>query len=345
MKEVESTNDPMPVVKYSPTDAAIAELKQQLEPMLADPKAAVATRQGYEQAKTALAITRGWRSKLEDARVKAKASALEYGRKVDSEAKAVLAKILAIETPIKTAKDEFDAAKEKAIQDEIDRKKREEEAALKAKQDAEEAERRRVHEAEQAALKAEREAIEAERRKMAEEKAAEDAKRKAESDRIAAEQKAEADRLAAEQKKIDDEKARLAKIEADRIAKEKAEQEAKDRAEFERKTREEAEAKAKAKAEADAKAAVEKAERDRIEKERLAAEQAENERIEKERIEAAKPDISKINRFGDLLEEWATENIPEMKQKAAKEFMATIRTRIDAIVADCQNRSSFKGQQ
>lgn len=337
------------IIAYEPNDAALAKLKTDFSHILADPKGTVATTKGYSDAKIALQLTRNMRGILEKKRVELKADALEYGRKVDSKAKEVLAKIMEIEEPIKAAKDEFDAADEKKKQDAIDAIKAKAEAEEKAKRDAEEAIRKATYEAEQAKLKAERDAFEAEKKAQAEAKAVEDAKRKAEDDarraeqakadaearaerdRIAAEQKAESDRLAAEQKKIDDEKARLAKIETDRLAKEKAEQEAKDRAEFERKTREEAEAKAKAKAEAD-----------RITAEKAAKEKADAEKAEAARIAAAAPDQAKIRGFGEELDQWTTSHAFQLKTDSAKAVIADAYERLNALSVELCNYSTPK---
>lgn len=337
------------LVAYDPNDAAIAKLKAQIAPLLADPKSALTTKEGYEECRAVLATTRQWRSILEKKRVELKADALEFGRKVDAEAKRVLGLILEIESPIKAAKDAADTEKERKLQEGIAAEKAKAEAIEKAKRDAEEAARKAAHEAEQAKLRDEREAFEAEKKRLAEEKAVEDAKRKAEDDarraeqdrrdaelkaerdRIAAEQKAESDRLAAERKAVEDEKVRLAKIEADRLAKEKAEQEAKDRADFERKARDKAEADAKSKAESD-----------RIASEKAAKEKAEAEKAEAARIAAAKPDVAKIVAFGKGLDEWKQEHAVELKTDHAKSFMHNIRQRLSDLINECAEYTTPK---
>lgn len=234
------------LVTYDVDEAALALVREKCAGLACDTPA------GYEEVRVAIASLRDTRVKIEKRRVELKADALAYGRLVDTEAKRVTALVAAIEDPLKAKKDavdnekarikaEEDAAKLKAIQDEIDAANAAKEAAAKAIRDAEEA---RLA-AERAALAKEREALEAERAKA-------EAARKVEQDRIAAEQAviAEAQRKQREA------------LEAERRALDKARQDA-ERAEFERQ--------AKIQAEKDAAVRVE---RERVEKLRRDAELA-----------------------------------------------------------------------
>jgi hypothetical protein len=99
----DATDDVMaalPPVKYNITDAALADLAEKHKD--------VDARQDYELAKAALKECTSLRTSLEARRKELKKDALEYGRKVDGEAKRILAKILKVEEPIKKTKEEVD---------------------------------------------------------------------------------------------------------------------------------------------------------------------------------------------------------------------------------------------
>jgi hypothetical protein len=166
------------LVQYDPTDAAIAEMKQRLKADLFD----CSTTSGYEGCRKAIAEVRAIRVNVEKHRKFLKEESLEYGRKVDSEAKRITAELESIEEPLK--------AKKQAIDDEKERVKREAEekrlAAIKAEQDrvAAEAEAKRQAEiaAENARMAAEREALRVEQEKLAVERAKVEAERKAQEE-------------------------------------------------------------------------------------------------------------------------------------------------------------------
>jgi len=114
------------VVKYSATEAQLEELKLKYE-ILPDPT----TPKGYRDLKTGIAEIRQNRTGIEKERKALKADALEYGRRVDAEAKRITEKLLEIEEPMKKLKQEEDERREKI--------KREKEEAAKAKERAIEA--------------------------------------------------------------------------------------------------------------------------------------------------------------------------------------------------------------
>lgn len=109
-----TTNIPMTkntqIVEYSVTEAMLAELKQKY----ADVPADLSDKQSYEYVRKATAHLRGLRGDVEKRRKELKADALEFGRRVDSTAKEITAKIEAIEEPLATAKKEYDTAVEVA---------------------------------------------------------------------------------------------------------------------------------------------------------------------------------------------------------------------------------------
>jgi colicin import membrane protein len=85
-----------PIAEYSPTAAAIADLKGRYGGIVLD----VSNGKGMTQAKEARAELRGYRVALEAKRVEIKAPALERCRLIDAEAKRITAEIVALEEPI-----------------------------------------------------------------------------------------------------------------------------------------------------------------------------------------------------------------------------------------------------
>lgn len=297
--------EPIQLVKYSVSDEAIAELREEYSGL------SVATKEGYEAVRLGIGKLRTYRSEIEKRRVELKADALEWGRKVDSEAKRLTGLLLAIEEPLK--------AKKQIVDDEKDRIKREKELAEKrAIEEKIKAER----EAEEARLKAIREAEEAKIREEQARLAEERAKLEAERKRIEEAQRIERERVEAEQRKI--EEARRAEQEKiDARNREIAEQQRKEReaieaerqkiaAENARIEREEFERQAKIKAEAEAAA---KAERERVAAEEAKAKEAERQAAEKVRLEALKGDVEKVRDYGKAIR--AIKSPPEVKSREA----------------------------
>jgi len=230
----------------SVSDAAIATMAEQYLPLtIAD----VNDTAGFKQVHEARMVVKSKRVEVEKVRKMLKADALEWGRKVDSEAKRLTGLLEPIESHLES--------EEKRIQDEKERIKNaarlKAEAEARAKAEAEAARLKAEQEAEAERLRIEREKLEAERRAMEEEK-----------------------------RQVEAEQQRLAKIEADRqraIELEKAKAEAAERARREteeRLAREAEEAKAKAERE---EAAKRRAEELRPDREKLMGVAAEIRRI------------------------------------------------------------------
>jgi len=109
------------VVKYSITDAAIAEMKQEYSGM------AIANTKDYRAVQKAISTITAKRTEVEKTRKEFKAGALEYGKKIDTEAKRVTALLREVEDPLKELKAEVDnrkaaeqAEKERIEQDRVD---------------------------------------------------------------------------------------------------------------------------------------------------------------------------------------------------------------------------------
>lgn len=256
-----ATLEILPVV-YSVTDAAIAEMKQELTGLTADTPA------NYEKVRLGIAQCRGYRVDIEERRKELKAPALEYGKKIDDEAKRVTALLVAIEDPLQIEKDKADAEKARI--------KKEKEDAIKAKMEAEIKAKREAEEAEAARIKAENdEAERVERARIAEEQRIESERLATERARLEAEQAIVDEQNRAMQVKLDEEAAAL-----------KAEREQIERERFERET--------KLKAEREA---TEKVEREAAEKK--AREDAA--KAEAERLAAMAPDREKLAGFALVL--------------------------------------------
>ena len=247
------------VINYNITDAALAELAERHQ--------YVTAHHDYKQAKAAAKECQVLRKGLEDKRVLLKRDALEYGRKVDAEAKRIRLKIEAVEDPIRaTINDIDDAEKRKeekrimAIQEEIETIRafgmHLEGAGISALQAAQEKVAAVVldssfdeflAEAEGAKAESEsrlrlaiskRQAYEDEQAKLEEQRKAQEAQQKKLD-----EQQAELDRQAEEQHKQQEEDDRIRRAELDRKAAElKKKQDALDEEERKKKEAKEAEA-------------------------------------------------------------------------------------------------------
>lgn len=101
------------VIKFSITEQALALLEttysieklQKIENHLSD-------KQNYKTVHDAVSYIRKQRSAVESHRKNLKSDALEYGKKVDSAAREIKERLLAVETPWKDAKTTFDTAVE-----------------------------------------------------------------------------------------------------------------------------------------------------------------------------------------------------------------------------------------
>ncbi len=216
--------------KFTPTDTAIAAMRDEYMPLAIRD---VNDAKGFKAVHSARMVVKNHRVEVEKVRKELKAEALAYGRRVDGEAKRIVAMLKPIEDHLAQEEATHEAEKERIRN--ADRLKAEAEAKAKA-------------DAEAARIEAEKEA-DAARIKKAQD--AEDARLRAEADKLA-EQK----RIIDEQRReIEAEKKRLADIEAARLREielEKAKKEAAERARIETEQRiaHEAEA-AKSKAEAE----------------------------------------------------------------------------------------------
>lgn len=314
------------LVKFSVSDAAIAELSAKYMRLKVR---GLDDRDGLAAVHSARMEVKNLRVDVEKTRKKLKEASLEYGRKIDTEAKRLTADLQEIESHLE--------AEESIVVAEKERKRKEEEARLKAILDGR---LKMLADCETMANPATVEAMsadefatfladaqvkhlakvqaeaEANRKRIAAEAAAKDeaaklAAERAELAKQRAEQEAETKRVrdeqAAAQKAIDDEKRRLEKIEQDRLRaieleKAKAEAAEKSRIETEQRiAREKAaaeEAERRAKAEAQIKAAAEEAER--------------------VRREALRPDVEKLQSVADLIEDIYVPEVSEDAQAAAK---------------------------
>lgn len=122
-EELEVVASTLPPVKYNVTQAALDELKAKYE---------VVPAEDYNALRKGIAECRDLRVDIEKHRKHLKKDALEYGRMVDSAAKDLTAKIEAIESPMKAAKDVIDAEKAR-IKAEKEEAERQRVAAINAK--------------------------------------------------------------------------------------------------------------------------------------------------------------------------------------------------------------------
>lgn len=313
------------IATYSPADAGIADLRERYMPLVV---AGVDDRDGLQEVHAARMVVKAHRVEIEKTRKALKAGALEYGRRVDAEAKRLTGLLEPIEEHLQAEEDRIAEAKA-AIKAEEERKRKakldERVAALAAvgyqaqvsvveamtdddfeaelahrqlqheERQAREAEERARREAEEAA---ERERIERERAELArlreEQRAAEEkaaAERRAEEQRLAKERAA----LEAERRKVEEERRRVEhEREVERARKEAAEQ---------------------AKREAEEEARRKEAEAKRAEEERAAREKAEEEAAA--RREAALPEAEKLRTLAGMVSGYTLPPMrPETEQRA-----------------------------
>jgi hypothetical protein len=96
------------VITYPTNDEVIAKLRTECADLTPD------TPKGYEEVRVAIGNLRTLRVSVEDRRKELKAGALDYGRKVDAEAKRLTEAIEAIETPLRDKKQAVDDEKARA---------------------------------------------------------------------------------------------------------------------------------------------------------------------------------------------------------------------------------------
>lgn len=261
-------------VELGVADEVIRGLKERLTGLSAD------TQPGYQIVKAGISEVRGYRTGVEKSRKELKKSALDWGRKVDAEAKRVTALLEEIEAPLKAEKDRIDDEAVRIQRDNeekerlaIEARKRAEREAVEAEEEAKREVERKEWEEANANLAEERKALEADRERH-------------ESEQRWQQEQFEHERqdLAAEREKIEaDKRAVLEKARRERHAEEE-----------------------KSRAEAEAVEAAEQKvrdEEDRVKaseamRRRLVEEKAERERIAEEQL----PDREKLKDFARRIE-------------------------------------------
>jgi hypothetical protein len=171
-----------PLVTYTPSDAAIAQMRGDLLPLAADEKA-VRTTGGYEKVRLAIGTIRNLRVGIEKRRKELKEDSLKWGRKVDAEAARLTASLLEIEEPLKALKQTVDEEKERKRKEAEEAERAVVEAEIRAKREAEEARLKALRDAEEERLRVENARIEAENRRLAEDRRKLEAETKAAEER------------------------------------------------------------------------------------------------------------------------------------------------------------------
>lgn len=305
-------------VKYDLTPEALAEMRQRLTGLpCTNNKEREAVGKAVQECVSA-------RSGIEKLRKELKEGALKYGKEVDRQAEHFKGLILEIETPLKLARDSFDAEKEREKQAKAEAERQRIAAEERAKREAEEAELKAKRDAEEARLRAEREQKE---RELA----------------------AERERLAAEQKKIDEERAAAAEKqrlidEANAAERRKLEDEKRAFEEKRRQAeREEIERQAKIKAEKDAAEAAERRrqrEAEEAERRRIAEEQRQAAiRAEAARIESLKPDAEKLADWAAKLKAMP---LPDVQSTEAADAVIDAAEAMDVIIEKLVNWKAVK---
>lgn len=323
------TNDDQ-LIKFRQQDAAISKMTAEYSLLTI---AGVEDRKGFELVHTARMEVRNCRIAVEKLRKELKEDSLNYGRKVDAEAKRINALLEPIETHLQSQEDVVVAAKEQ-IKREADEKRQ---AALQVRinallalgttvnplvvqawtedqfnaavSDAKvEADKRAKIEADAAELKRQQDAAEAERKRQ-EELAAKAERERLDAERVRLdavrkEQEAESNRLAAERRQIEEgiaaQRRKLELEEAQRVA----------------------------------------AERARVETERRHAEQAAREKADKEaaeaervRLDQLKPDIDKLR---DLAARLRQIDWPTVSDEEAKNCLTNAQACVEGAVAELE---------
>lgn len=298
MPDITTTNDTTPPVVYSVT---AEELRSRLAPYRActfDSPAA------YRDGTKAIAVCRSLRGEIEATRKQLKAGALEYGRRVDSVAKSLVALVEETEEPLRMAKAEVDEAKERERQAKEEAERAAADAKFRAEREAEESRLRAEREAEEQRLAEERAAIEAERAALAAERAAAEEATRIERARVEAEQASEREALEAERRKA--EQARLAaeRQEAARLAAEEA-----------------------------IRVAAERAERQRVEAEEAAVREAERQAELARRREALRPDRERLSAYLTAL---LSVPVPTLADAGLQAVAASVGAFLRARLGECE---------
>lgn len=347
------------VIKFSVTDQAIAELKQKHGGIVVN----FGDTKGYKALSSAIAEIRIKRGEVETTRKELKADALEYGRKVDAEAKRITAALEEIEQPLKGMKEAYDtevervkaeklaqeAARIAAIQAKISRitnapAKASGKDSTGIKEALEALQAYAIDDSFQelagqadlakseavAALQqmlVEREAFEAAEVERKAKEAAEIEARRAEAERLVAEAELlrKEREVFAEQQRIANEQANVARL-AEQALREKQEAEARQQREAEQ-----AELR-KQQAELARQQAAIKAERERLERaeaERIEAEKIARDKAErKAREEALRPDLEKLKAYASEF----VKDLPVMSTEDGFAMRDCLRVAVESII-------------
>lgn len=335
------------IVKYDVTDIVIAEMRTQYMALTVK---SLDDEAGFRQVHAARMVVKDHRVAVEKKRKDLKADALEYGRKVDSEAKRITALLEPIEFHLLGEEEKVTKEKERIKAEKI-RLEQERVAGIRAKileitgytpgliTTAREIQGM-IDALDDIDITTE----------VYQEFAGDAARTKANvlselqiylKDRLAwekaeTERKAESERLAKEKAELRDESERLDKIrkeqerETARLAAEAAALEAYKRAEEQKKRDEEFKRQALETARITAERdAIEKVAREAREKQEREAEEAE----EKARQESLKPDKEKVQQWARALQECLLELAPMLSSPEAKRIMAEAEAKIDKAVS------------
>lgn len=280
------------LAQYSPADATIAKMAEEFLPLTIN---GVRDREGYKAVYSARIMVKNHRVAVENTRKALKKDALEFGRKVDGEAKRIFALLEPIETHLKTEEDAYNAEKERIKAEEEAARQ----AALRARMEKLAAVRSPLLPTEVQELDDDAFAVVLEQATADyEEVKSKEAEEAAERARL--ETEAEAARKA-EEERIQAERAKLEQQRQEQLAAQAQIDEERRKVEVER-ARLEEEAAARRR-EAEAKAAAEREAEEAKEREALeAAARAKREAEEAKRRAALMPEAEKLHGFADQLE-------------------------------------------
>jgi hypothetical protein len=282
------------LVKYSVTDEALAQYRKEFLPLTIKGLDDV---EGYEAVHEARLFIKGERVNVEKKRVELKASALEYGRAVDAEAKRITVAIEEVENHLIAEQKRIDDDKARIKFEKEQREKLPERLAKLAELDATMSEEELLKMDGPTFMGVLNTFLSAKLEKQRLEQEERDRQQRAEAERIEAEKKA------IEQEKVDAEREERHKAEVEE-AKRKAAEDARTQAEIEAKRKED---------------------------ERIAAEAAT--KAEAERIEAERPDNEKLRAFAGTFQAIP---FPEVTSKKALAKVAKVKKLVDEIVSELQ---------
>lgn len=306
------------IAKYQPDEVRIAEVRAEFTELLAKLPELVA-KEELAPLKDALKTIIPLRTEIERARVRFKANALEYGRKVDAEARRLTGLVRQFEDPIQVAVGQIEQIQRIRAEEKV----REQEARERQLREAEEEAQRVLKEAARQVEEAER----AEARRMLEID-------RAELERVRIEQE---HALAAIRAKFEEEEKqrnlqRLAEeAETKRQRAEVEAQAAQVRKELERIDREKREEEIRKQAAEDARLKAEKDAAERTQREEMRKRQEE---LDRKQAAEALPDVEKIHSFGAFLGDLAFPNVKSGTPAAV--FMAAVMDEIGAIAGRCR---------